>query len=141
MLIINGNNQPSINKTPTIYQSLTSFKFNLFVLMLKYFFPHDNDPEHSKALDDLRGIAVMLVLLSHASNVGIHFQYLLNFQKIGKAGVYLFFVLSAYLLDRQIAIAFINNKSSKLYWKNYFVRRFLRIYPLFVIALIFQAII
>ncbi|MEM6263277.1 MAG: acyltransferase, partial [Bacteroidota bacterium] len=33
--------------------------------------------------------------------------------------------------------AFMSGKSSKLYWKNYALRRFLRIYPLFVIALFF----
>lgn len=99
------------------------------------FFPHDNKKEHFKALDGLRGIAVLLVLLSHSSNANIFFHEFLNFQRIGKVGVYLFFVLSAYLLDRQIALAFMTKKSSKGYWKNYFLRRFLRIYPLFVIAL------
>jgi peptidoglycan/LPS O-acetylase OafA/YrhL len=106
----------------------------------KLFFPHDNKAEHFKALDGLRGIAVLFVLLSHSSNASIYFHELLNFQRIGKVGVYLFFVLSAYLLDRQIALAFISGKSSKLYWKNYALRRFLRIYPLFVLALILHGI-
>lgn len=106
----------------------------------KLFFPHDNKKEHFKALDGLRGIAVLLVLLSHSSNSDIFFHEFLNFQKIGKVGVYLFFVLSAYLLDRQIALVFMTKKSSKGYWKNYFLRRFLRIYPLFVIALILHGL-
>jgi len=100
------------------------------------FFPFDQKPGHFKSLDGLRGLAVLFVLLSHSSNKKLFFHELFNFERIGKIGVYLFFVLSAYLLDRQIAEAFLNNKATSNYWKNYFLRRFLRIYPLFVIALI-----
>lgn len=102
----------------------------------KMFFPHDHKQDHFKALDGLRGIAILLVLVSHASGAGWMFLEHLNFTKAGKIGVFLFFVLSAYLLDRQIAIALISKKSSKLYWLNYLLRRFLRIYPLFFIALL-----
>lgn len=101
------------------------------------FFSHDDREEHFKALDGLRGLAVLIVLLSHASNLGFMFADFLNFQKIGKIGVYLFFVLSAYLLDRQIAIAFITRQAGRLFWKNYFLRRFLRIYPLYTVSLLF----
>lgn len=100
------------------------------------FFPHDSKSDHFKALDGLRGVAVMMVLLSHASNADVFFHPFLNFGQIGKIGVYLFFVLSAYLLDRQIAIALRSNKSSVGYWINYCLRRFLRIFPLFGIALL-----
>ncbi|MCW5519186.1 acyltransferase [Aureitalea sp. L0-47] len=100
-----------------------------------HFFPHDQKQDHFKALDGLRGIAVLFVLLSHSSNANLFFHEYINLQKIGKVGVYLFFVLSAYLLDRQIALVFRNKQSSQLYWKNYFLRRFLRIYPMFVLAL------
>jgi peptidoglycan/LPS O-acetylase OafA/YrhL len=106
----------------------------------KLFFPHDSKADHFKSLDGLRGLAVLFVLLSHSSNVDIFFHETLNFGRTGKLGVYLFFVLSAYLLDRQIAIVFLAKKSSKKYWRNYFLRRFLRIYPLFVIALILHGI-
>ena len=106
----------------------------------KIFFPHDNKPEHFKELDGLRGIAVIFVLLSHASNESLYFLPFLNFSGVGKIGVFLFFVLSAYLLDRQIAIAFMSGKSSPIYWKNYFLRRFLRIFPLFIIALFLYAV-
>ncbi len=100
------------------------------------FFPHDSKPEHFRALDGLRGLAVLFVLLSHSGNAGFFFHRFLDFSGSGKIGVYLFFVLSAYLLDRQIAIALMSNKSSKKYWLNYLLRRFLRIYPLFFIALL-----
>jgi peptidoglycan/LPS O-acetylase OafA/YrhL len=102
----------------------------------KIFFPHDGKHDHFKALDGLRGLAILFVLLSHSSNRGLMFSEYLDFSHAGKYGVYLFFVLSAYLLDRQITIAFMSNKSSRRYWINYFLRRFLRIYPLFIIALL-----
>ncbi len=104
--------------------------------MLNYFFPYDSDPRHFKSLDGLRGVAVLFVMLSHASLDGLTFASWLDFQGMGKPGVYLFFVLSAYLLDRQIALALRTQKATGLYWKNYFLRRFLRIYPLFAIALL-----
>ena len=100
------------------------------------FFFNDDRVDHFKPLDGLRGIAVLFVMLSHSSNVGLIFHDWINFQKAGKTGVYLFFVLSSYLLDRQIAKVYLSGKSTKTYWKNYFLRRFLRIYPLFAIALV-----
>jgi peptidoglycan/LPS O-acetylase OafA/YrhL len=100
------------------------------------FFPHDDKTGHFKSLDGLRGIAVLFVMLSHTSNKGIYFHEYLDFRHTGKLGVFLFFVLSAYLLDRQIVLAFRNGTASRQFWAHYFLRRFLRIYPLFVVALI-----
>lgn len=99
----------------------------------KMFFPHDCKSNHVKALDGLRGIAILLVIIYHGGYAII--DKLAAFPELGRFGVYLFFILSAYLLDRQIALAFINKKASQGYWKNYMLRRFLRIYPLFAIAL------
>lgn len=113
----------------------------MFTKINSVFFSNDHKKEHFRALDGLRGLAVLFVLLSHASNYEIFIHEYLNFSRLGKLGVYLFFVLSAYLLDRQIALVFLKKKSSKLYWKNYFLRRFLRIYPLFFIALIIHFVV
>jgi len=106
----------------------------------KIFFPHDHKEKHVKSLDGLRGLAVLIVLLSHSSNANWMFHSYLNFKGIGKSGVYLFFLLSAYLLDRQIAIALRENKATKRYWYNYILRRFLRIYPLFLVSLIVHVV-
>ncbi len=100
------------------------------------FFSTDNKPLYNKSLDGLRGIAVLLVLLSHSSHEDIFIHEFFDLRRIGKMGVYLFFVLSAYLLDRQIALAFMSNKFSFYYWTNYLLRRFLRIFPLFFLSLL-----
>lgn len=81
-------------------------------------------------LDGLRGTAALIVFLSHTSN---HHEYFLphfNFTGIGKSGVWLFFVLSAFLLT----YPFIEKGGEafrKAFLLNYAMRRFLRIYPLY----------
>ena len=102
----------------------------------KVFFPNDDKPEYFKSLDGLRGLAVLIVLLSHSSAEGMYLFPALNLDGTGKLGVYLFFVLSAYLLDRQIALALHSQKANSAYWINYSVRRFMRIYPLFTLAML-----
>lgn len=99
------------------------------------FFPNDHKAYHIKSLDGLRGVAVLLVMFSHTSNAHLHLFGVFNFMETGKIGVYLFFVLSAYLLDNQIALALQQGKTSYRYWLNYLFRRFLRIFPLFIISL------
>lgn len=86
----------------------------------------------SQKLYGIRGWAVLFVIFSHGSNKGLHFLEL-NFGGSGRYGVFLFFVLSAFLLSWQ----FIQAKDiSTESVKKYLVRRFYRIYPLFVIAML-----
>ncbi|MFP6802564.1 MAG: acyltransferase [Pseudomonadales bacterium] len=87
-----------------------------------------------KSLDGLRGLAVLLVLLSHMSLVGMNLLPGLDFSGIGKAGVYLFFVLSAFLLTWQALEA--DQRPSPSYWLGYGLRRLCRIYPLYFIAVL-----
>ncbi len=89
-----------------------------------------------KSLDGLRGLAVLLVLLSHMSLVGINLLPGLDFSGMGKSGVYLFFVLSAFLLTWQALEA--DNILSPSYWAGYAVRRVCRIYPLYTMAVLFS---
>jgi peptidoglycan/LPS O-acetylase OafA/YrhL len=103
-------------------------------LISELFFPNDTKGRHIKVLDGLRGLAVLFVLLSHSSRHNIMLFDFFDFRYIGHFGVFLFFVMSAYLLDRQILVHLLVKKQRK-YWSNYAVRRFLRIYPLFMIAL------
>ena len=87
------------------------------------------------ALDGLRGFAVLFVFLGHASHLRLHLLPFADFSGIGKSGVYLFFVLSSFLLTS----AFVNKGMAafrKEFLLNYVVRRFFRIYPLYLLYLL-----
>jgi len=103
---------------------------------LQAFFPNDQHPDHHKPLDGLRGIAVLMVVFGHGNNHGLgpfgDHSLLIR----GKLGVYLFFVLSAYLLDRQIIKMFQQKRAQWDYWLYYISRRILRIFPLFFLSLV-----
>lgn len=101
-----------------------------------FLFPYDSKPYHFKALDGLRGIAVLFVVFSHLNNNHILLFKFFNFSTAGKYGVYLFYVLSSYLLDKQIILKLINNKADLKYWIYYALRRFFRIIPLYFLILI-----
>ena len=81
--------------------------------------------------DGLRGIAVLIVLLSHTS-AREQDLFFWNFHGIGKVGVYLFFVLSAFLLT-----SIVLRKGRSFKYGNYMKKRFFRIAPLYYLVLIF----
>lgn len=94
---------------------------------------------HVPALDGVRGLAILLVLLLHfvsntrATNsfeavVGKAFAY-------GLYGVDLFFVLSGFLITGILYDA----RQKPHYFRNFYARRFLRIFPLYygVLAILF----
>ncbi len=87
-------------------------------------------------LTGVRGSAVLLVLLSHSSNVGLYLLPGLSFAGVGHNGVYLFFVLSAFLLTRQIIQAEAQHPLKITLLLHYAKRRILRIYPLFLLSLL-----
>ena len=88
------------------------------------------------SLDGLRGVAVLFVLLSHLSNAGIGVLPFLSFSGIGKVGVWLFFVLSSFLLTSQFLEKSDEQLRQPAVWFTYWVRRFLRIYPLFGLVML-----
>jgi peptidoglycan/LPS O-acetylase OafA/YrhL len=83
--------------------------------------------------DGIRGIAVLLVWLSHSSGRDQAAISWLSFHGIGHVGVMLFFVLSGYLLSLPIC------DGKTFNFKKYIIRRFLRIAPLYysVLAAVF----
>ncbi|HEY9792438.1 MAG TPA: acyltransferase [Candidatus Obscuribacterales bacterium] len=86
------------------------------------------------ALDGLRGFAALIVLLSHTSNNGSHLIPWLDCAGTGKSGVYLFFILSSFLLTYPLlAPKQAQFRSDNL--MRYAARRFFRIYPLLFVYL------
>ena len=73
----------------------------------------------------MRGIAIILVILYHNFNFIEYFNY-------GWLGVDLFFVLSGFLITNIL----LNSLSSENYFKNFYARRVLRIFPLYYFSLL-----
>jgi peptidoglycan/LPS O-acetylase OafA/YrhL len=86
-------------------------------------------------LDAVRGVAVLLVLL-HNTNIYPSWHLGLISDN-GWMGVDLFFVLSGFLITGIL----LNSKHSEGYFKNFYVRRCLRIWPLYYSALLFMFVI
>lgn len=91
---------------------------------------------HLAVLDGLRGIALLLVVASHGSNAGLHFIPGVDMSGTGKTGVWLFFVLSSFLLMHQFLHLDAQGRLDAREWGRYALRRVLRIYPLYTVFLL-----
>jgi peptidoglycan/LPS O-acetylase OafA/YrhL len=86
-------------------------------------------------LDGVRGIAILLVLFHNTSPLGaLHLSALSTY---GWMGVDLFFVLSGFLITGIL----LETKESEGYFRNFYARRILRIWPLYYSLLIFMFVI
>lgn len=83
-------------------------------------------------LDGLRGIAIVAVLLFHLGNKlpALHLEFATQY---GWAGVDLFFVISGFLITGIL----LDSVGSEHYFRNFYIRRILRIWPLYFALLIF----
>jgi peptidoglycan/LPS O-acetylase OafA/YrhL len=81
--------------------------------------------------DGIRGIACLIVLTVHSTSF-FHPALAVPLQGAGKIGVWLFFVLSSFLLTRHLMSTGINRDVLL----DYSVGRFLRVIPLFVLAVV-----
>jgi peptidoglycan/LPS O-acetylase OafA/YrhL len=88
------------------------------------------------ALDGVRGFAAAWVFLYHyvpgqnSSSFPIHFIWAAN--QIDWVGVSLFFVLSGFLISGILWDSF----EDKNWWRNFYIKRSLRIFPLYFLALL-----
>ena len=93
--------------------------------------PKSPDPRHYlPQLDGVRAIAVILVVLTHAIVVpssGLLAWAARHVLSNGWIGVDLFFALSGYLITSILLTA----KTRAHYFRNFYARRFLRIFPLY----------
>lgn len=85
--------------------------------------------KHIPALDCIRGLAVLLIILFH------FFDFVIF--KFGWVGVDLFFVLSGFLITGIL----LDSKSATYYYRNFIVRRILRIFPLYYFVLLISLIV
>jgi peptidoglycan/LPS O-acetylase OafA/YrhL len=89
------------------------------------------------ALDGIRGLAILLVLLWHYIASAAHFtagtwpDRLARALSLTWSGVDLFFVLSGFLIGGVL----LDNASSERYFKTFYVRRTCRIFPLYYTAI------
>lgn len=81
--------------------------------------------QHYPALDGLRGVAILLVLFVH--NFGF-----MNYFFFGWLGVDLFFALSGFLITEIL----LNSLGQPGFLKKFYIRRVLRIFPLFYLVLL-----
>jgi len=95
--------------------------------------------KHLNFLDALRGVAVSYVLLYHflpkttsLSNDSFLYQIWDTFWLMGWSGVDLFFVLSGFLITGILH----KSKTKKNYFKNFYIRRFFRIFPAYYALII-----
>jgi peptidoglycan/LPS O-acetylase OafA/YrhL len=93
---------------------------------------------HLPSLDGLRGLAILLVLLHNFDVLELGGDRALGsvlvkeFFYIGWIGVQLFFVLSGYLITRGLLVT----QDRPDYFERFFVKRVLRIFPLYYLALL-----
>ncbi|MBY0495757.1 MAG: acyltransferase [Cyanobacteria bacterium] len=88
---------------------------------------------HIPALDGLRGVAIILVLLHHLTihrpTSGID-EWIASVPLFGWSGVDVFFVLSGFLITGIL----IDARGSDRYFTNFYARRTLRIFPLYYLV-------
>jgi len=97
--------------------------------------------QHDPRLDGIRGLAVLLVMLFHLTHYGLARgpleKALTALPSVGWSGVDLFFVLSGYLITG-ILLA---SRHGSTYYRSFYARRVLRIFPLYYAVLCFFLIV
>jgi len=106
--------------------------------------PHDEEPrrtrpQHFPALDGIRLLAVVLVILHHitSGSKSSTFLHLIGLQRGNGLGPPLFFVLSGALLTAVIDLA----RHTDNRYRNFLLRRVLRIFPLYFGYLLLAAVV
>jgi len=88
------------------------------------------------ALDGLRGLAILLVFVKNLNHQRFSGEWthalLARLHQVGWVGVDLFFVLSGFLITDIL----VSTRESPRYFRNFYARRFLRIFPLYYGVLI-----
>jgi peptidoglycan/LPS O-acetylase OafA/YrhL len=91
-------------------------------------------------LDGLRGLAAATVACAHLGNADMDVIYGVPLASQARLAVWVFFVLSAFLLTHQ-AVAASDAGEERTWLLPYFLRRIFRIYPLFLFAVIIDVVV
>ena len=95
---------------------------------------------YSPALDGIRGLAVILVIISHWFPKN-HVIQQVSFRSLGTVGVFVFFTLSGFLItykllqNREVVLQ--KNISRSRILTNFYLRRALRIFPIYYLFVFF----
>src|SRR5690349_20307522 len=97
-----------------------------------------------KNLDSIRFIAAMMVFLQHGISLSYRYlpikntvwEKLLNTISNGGTGVSIFFVLSGFLITYLLISE--HELKTKISLKNFYIRRVLRIWPLYFLVVFFS---
>lgn len=110
-------------------------------------------------VDIMRGIAALMVVVYHAraeywigfrgswaehgltADPGVLAGYATLPFSLGWFGVQIFFVLSGYCIHRRYAFELQQSAAMSVDWRRFFIRRFFRIYPVYIAALICTALV
>jgi peptidoglycan/LPS O-acetylase OafA/YrhL len=98
----------------------------------------EREHAHVPVLDGIRGLAVLMVMVFHffqrngIESPGLVIRALTKMSVLGQTGVDLFFVLSGFLITGILLKA----KGKPHYFRNFYMRRTVRIFPLHYFALI-----
>jgi len=94
----------------------------------------ENNSFYIKPLDGIRGFAVLMVMFFHYNLIDYNtiFNGMTSIVKFGQTGVTLFFVLSGFLITRIL----IKAKNKENYFSHFYLRRTLRIFPLYYFFLL-----
>ena len=94
------------------------------------------DSHRIPALDGIRGIAILLVMFIHFTernvSAGLANSIYTQLAGVGWIGVDLFFVLSGFLITGLL----LDSKGAPHYFRNFYARRTLRIFPLYYACLL-----
>ncbi len=92
-----------------------------------------NTADRLFGLDHLRALAIILVFFYHYGGLFPHPGWVSSISRFGWTGVDLFFVLSGYLIASQLLFKIAHQK--KISFKTFFLKRFFRIIPAYLVVL------